>query len=147
MELITRPDGGVWTPLQKGSSVLKADISKNLMKWGQRSPQEYLNEIQARMSRQQQAMAEQAKALNFSAIGMINRMTENYRPQATTVNVDNSGVAETLKQVMAALPEMLAEALSGMQMVTDTGVLTGQMQPLISKESAAVTVRRNRGRL
>ena len=147
MELITRPDGGVWTPLQKGSSVLKADISKNLMEWGERSPQEYLNEVQARMSRQQQAMAEQAKALNFSAIGMINRMTENYRPQAPVVNIDNSGIVAALQQVMTALPKMLTEALSGMQMVTDTGVLTGQMQPLISKESAAVTVRRNRGRL
>lgn len=147
VELITRPDGGVWTPLQKGSSVLRADISENLMEWGERSPQEYLSEIQERMSRQQQAMAEQASALNYSGIAALNRMTENYRPQAPVVNVDNSSVAAALQQVIAALPEMLAEALSGIQMVTDTGVLAGQMQPLISQESAAVTVRRNRGRL
>lgn len=147
MELITRPDGGVWTPLQRGSSVLRADISKNLMEWGERSPQEYLSEIQERMSRQQRAMAEQASALNYSGIAALNRMTENYRTQAPTVNVDNSGLAAALQQVIAVLPEMLAEALSGIQMVTDTGVLAGQMQPLISQESAAVTVRRNRGRL
>lgn len=147
MELITRPDGGVWTPLQKGSSVLRADISENLMEWGERSPQEYLSEIQERMSRQQQALAEQASTLNYSGIAALNRMTENYRPQAPVVNVDNSSVAAALQQVIAGLPEMLAEALSGMQMVTDTGVLAGQMQPLISQESAAVTVRRNRGRI
>ena len=122
------------------------DGTKQAIESAQEMMRNTLAAAQEEMQKQQAAMQERADALDFSGIARLNRLTEQYTPQTPVVNVDNRGLISAVQQITAALPNMIADALSGMQMVTDTGVLAGQLQPLISRETAAITVRRNRGR-
>lgn len=122
------------------------DGTREAVKSAQEMMRDTLSAAQEEMKQNQAALQEQAGLLDFSGIARLNHLTESYQPQAPVVNVDNSGLIAAVQQITAALPEMIAEALSGMQMVTDTGVLAGQLQPYISQESAAIAVRRNRGR-
>lgn len=146
LELIGTPGKGVWTPLPEGSTVYTAAMSQNLLDWGEQSPSEYLEVIQRGMKQQQEKMREQIAGMNFSGITKLNRLMEDFQSRQVVVNVDNSEIIQMAQQILFGIQNAI-DAISNMQMVTDTGVLAGEMQPIISKESAAITVRRNRGRL
>lgn len=112
----------------------------------QRMMQETLKAAKDEMQKQQSALQEQMSVLSFSGISKLNRMTEQYTAEPTVINVDNSGLASLLGILISAVNN-LADKMDNQQLVLDTGVLAGQMQPLISQESATTTIRRNRGKL
>lgn len=121
------------------------DGTKVAVRSAQEMMQDTLAAAQEEMRRQQAALQEQAGTLSYAGIARLNRLTEQYPQQAPVVNVDNSGIVGIMQQFMAGMQEMVNE-IKNLQMVTDTGVLAGVLQPLISQESAAATVRRNRGK-
>lgn len=77
-------------------------------------------------------------------VTMLNNLTKEYGSQQTIVNVDNSGVLATMQQITSNLIALI-DLIQNSQLVMDTGVVAAELQPLISQESAAITVRRNRG--
>lgn len=105
-----------------------------------------LEEAQAEMNRQQDALQIQAASLDYSGITRLNRALESYQAPQTVVNVDNSTLASLLGTLIGAV-NGLSEKMENQQVVMDTGALVAAIQPQMSQESAAVTVRRNRGRL
>lgn len=122
------------------------DGTKVAVRSAQEMMRDTLAAAQEEMQRQQAALQAEMGELDFAGIAQLNRLTEQYQPQSTTVNVDNSTLAELLGALINAV-NGLSEKYDKQQMVLDTGVVAGQIQPLISQESAAVAVRRNRGRI
>jgi TP901 family phage tail tape measure protein len=129
--LVRKSDNGILKTMNAGEGVIPADLTENLMKWGEQTPEEFLNS---------------QRALNTSGIGRLNKIMEQTPQQTNVINIDNSDIADLMQEMMSGMENMV-EAISGMQIVTDTGVLAGEMQSKISRENAAVTIRRNRGRL
>lgn len=121
-EVIVRGDGAVLTPLTTGSSVIPANLSKNLMEWGRVTPQAYL-----------------------SSVARLNRLKSVEQPAPAVVTVDNHGILNVLERILAGMEQIAAQSGSG-RIVLDTGALVGELQPALSRESAAAAVRRNRGR-
>lgn len=99
-----------------------------------------------KMEEQQAAMEEQARLLDDSGVIRLNRMLEGYQTQAPVVNINNDVLASLLGTLIQAV-NGLSEKMDHQQVVMDTGALVAAIQPAMSQESAAVTVRRNRGRL
>jgi hypothetical protein len=128
--LIRKSDNGILKTMNAGEGVIPANLTENLMKWGEQTPDSFLSDAKA--------------ALNPAGIGKLNRLMES--TPTTVVNIDNGNLESMMQQMLSGMQNMV-DAFSGMQMVTDTGVLVGEMQPLLSRENAAVTIRRNRGRL
>lgn len=120
------------------------DGTEVAVKSAQEMMQETLAAAQEEMQKQQAALQEQAGTLSYAGIARLNRLTEQYPQQAPVVNVDNSTLVAMLGTLINAV-NGLAEKYDNQQLVLDTGVVAGQIQPLISQESAAATVRRNRG--
>lgn len=83
--------------------------------------------------------------LTSGGVEALNRLAENYEPDRTVVNVDNSSVASMIDQ-MARVMDMMVNTISGMQVVLDSGETIGALTPGISRELAERTVRYNRGR-
>lgn len=121
-EIIVRGDGAVLTPLAAGSSVIPAQLSKNLMEWGKTTPQAYL-----------------------SGVARLNRLVENSQQKSAVVTVDNRGITPALERILNGI-ERIASIIGSGQMVLDTGALVGELQPALSRKSAEVAIRRNRGR-
>ncbi|HCT90533.1 MAG TPA: hypothetical protein DF613_03990, partial [Lachnospiraceae bacterium] len=121
-EVIVRDDGAVLTPLAAGSSVIPARLSKNLMEWGKTTPRAYL-----------------------SGAARLNRLVDGSRQKSTVVNVDNRGILQALERILAGIEQIASTSGPG-QVVLDTGALVGELQPAMSRENAAVMIRRNRGR-
>lgn len=120
------------------------DGTKVAVRSAQEMMQDTLAAAQEEMQKQQAALQDQAGTLSYAGIAKLNRLTEQYPQQAPVVNVDNSGIVGIMQQFMAGMQEMVNE-IKNLQMVTDTGVLAGVLQPKLSQENAAATVRRNRG--
>lgn len=120
------------------------DGTEVAVKSAQEMMQETLAAAQEEMRRQQAALQEQTGTLSYAGIARLNRLTEQYPQQAPVVNVDNNGVMAAMNQVSAGI-QTLIDLIKNAQMVMDTGVVAAELQPLISQESAAATVRRNRG--
>lgn len=120
------------------------DGTEVAVKSAQEMMQDTLAAAQEEMQKQQAALQEQAGTLSYAGIAKLNRLTEQYPQQAPVVNVDNSTLVTMLGTLINAV-NGLAEKYDNQQLVLDTGVVAGQIQPLISQESAAATVRRNRG--
>lgn len=83
---------------------------------------------------------------DYSGVMKLNQMTELYASPTSVINVDNTGMIQAVQQMMTGMESML-ERMENLQVVMDTGAMVGVLQPAISQESAAVTVRKNRGRL
>ena len=120
------------------------DGTKVAVRSAQEMMQDTLAAAQEEMQRQQATLQEQAGTLSYAGIARLNRLTEQYPQQAPVVNVDNNGVMAAMNQVSAGI-QTLIDLIKNSQMVMDTGVVAAELQPLISQESAAATVRRNRG--
>ena len=112
--------------------------SKNMVK-------EILDATMEEMNRQQKELQVPA-TMNYSGITKLNRALANYQTPQTTVNVDNSSLAALLGTLIGAV-NGLRDDTRNQQWVLDTDTLVAALQPKMSQENAAVTVRRNRGRL
>ena len=122
------------------------DGTKKATKSAREMMQDTLAAAQEEMMKQQAAMQNQVAMLDYSGINRLNRLMETPIQQSTVVNVDNGGLASLLGTLISAV-NGLSGKVENMQVVMDTGELVGAIQPAMSQESAAVTVRRNRGRL
>ena len=122
------------------------DGTKKATKSAREMMQDTLAAAQEEMMKQQAAMQNQVAMLDYSGLNRLNRLMETPIQQSTVVNVDNGGLASLLGTLISAV-NGLSGKVENMQVVMDTGELVGAIQPSISQESAAVTVRRNRGRL
>ncbi|MDY3251215.1 MAG: phage tail tape measure protein [Candidatus Choladocola sp.] len=122
------------------------DGTKQAVKSAHEMMRETLAAAQEEMNRQQAALQAEASMLDFSGINRINRLMETPVSQNTKVNVDNGSVISAIGQIAEKLPGMLTQAIMNLQMVTDTGVLAGVMQPLIDKANGEAMIIRNRGR-
>lgn len=139
--LVRKSDNALLKTMNTGEGVIPAKLTENLMEWGKETPSEFLAGIA--LKRYPDTAADYLNSV--SGIGKLNRLTEQ-TPQATVVKVDNGDIAGMMQQVLSGMQGMI-NAMSQMQMVTDTGALVGELQPLLSRENAAVTIRKNRGRL
>lgn len=144
--IIRQSDGGILQRLGAGDGVIPADLASNLWEWGEKTPADFLEDAKASMAAQQAALQAQMEKIDPSGISALNRAMLDPQPQTTIVNVDNREMVAMMQQVLTGMQDMI-EAFSGMQMVMDNGVVAGQLQPLISRETAAVTIRRRRGKL
>ena len=98
------------------------------------------------MQRRQETLQAQLTALNFGGIAQINDAMEKNIQASTVVNVDNGNLAALLGALINAVDD-LSDKVDRQQLVMDTGALVAAIQPAMSRESAAVAVRRNRGRM
>lgn len=121
------------------------DGTQQAVKSAQEMMQETLAAAHDELEKQQATLQTQVESLSYSGIARLNRLTEQTPQAAPVVNIDNSTLA-TLLGTLINTVNGLAEKIDSQQLVLDTGVVAAQMQPLISQESAAITVRRNRGR-
>lgn len=121
------------------------DGTHQAVKSAQEMMQETLAAAQGELEKQQSALQEQTLNLSYAGIAKLNRLTEYPQQAAPIVNIDNSTLASLLGTLINTV-NGLAEKMDNQQLVLDTGVVAAQMQPLISQESAAITVRQNRGR-
>lgn len=154
--LVRTSDGAIMQNMLQGDKVINPQGAENVYNMAMNPEKfiadkvdysELLNNTYEQMQKQQASLQSQTAALDFSGIAKLNRLTEQYQPQPAAANVDNKDLTAAIRQLTEELPGMIAEALMGLQMVTDTGVLAGELQRPISQENAAVTIRRNRGRL
>lgn len=121
------------------------DGTQQAVRSAQEMMQETLAAAHGELGKQQATLQTQVESLSYSGIARLNRLTEQTPQAAPVVNIDNSTLA-TLLGTLINTVNGLAEKIDSQQLVLDTGVVAAQMQPLISQESAAITVRRNRGR-
>lgn len=82
---------------------------------------------------------------DYSGVMRLNRMLEQYQPQAPVVNVDNRELVSLMGTLITAV-NGLAEKVDSQQIVLDTGALVGNIQQPLSQENAAVAGRRRRPR-
>lgn len=126
MPEILTGNGGLVTYLPAGSGVIPNNLTENLFKWGESTPEEYL--------------------VSDAGMRALNNLMSEYGGATPTYNIDNSGFASMMQTMMAGMQGMV-DAIASMQMVTQDGTLAGKLQPYISRDSAAISIRRNRGRL
>ena len=100
---------------------------------------------QNEMNRQQAVLQEQMSTLNYAGINRLNTLLDKYPAAPATISVDNSGLASLLGTLITVV-NGLSEKVGNQQLVLDTGAIVGELQPRLSQESAAITVRKNRGR-
>lgn len=144
--LVRKSDNATLKTLNTGDGVIPANLTENLMKWGEWEPQIFLAQARASLQAQNDALRQQMYQIDSSGIPKLNRLMEDYQPKPTMVNVDNSDMIGMMQQVLTKMKDMV-DAIAGMQMITDTGTLIGELQPGLSRENAAITIRKNRGRL
>lgn len=147
-ELVVRKsDNASLRYLNAGTGVIPADLTENLMEWGKKTPADFLAEAKESIRMQQEALREKVQTLNMSGIGRLNRLiSEPIQPQTTVVNVDNGGILSAMERMMTNMENMMSR-MENMQIVMDSGALVGELQPAISQESAAVSIRKRGGRL
>jgi TP901 family phage tail tape measure protein len=121
-----------------------ADGTQAAVQSAEQLMEETMEAAKEEMQRQQENLQANVGTLSFAGITKLNNLIEQTQPQTPVINVDNTGITTVLQQALDGIQDMVA-AIQNMQMVTDTGVLCGVMQPLISQESAAVAVRNSRG--
>ena len=83
--------------------------------------------------------------IDFAGINQMQRLTAHYVTEAPTVNVNNDGSNKLLAAILGRVSQLQATMDAGITL--DDGTIIGRYQPAFSRESAAVTVRRNRGRM
>ena len=107
--------------------------------------QEMMERVKKQTQVQNDKVAAYAAQIDTSGLRNLNDLLEIPEQQAPVVNVDNSSMTAIFQQLLLVMQEGF-DSIKGLQVVTDTGVLAGELQPYISKESATQTIRRNRGR-
>lgn len=106
-----------------------------------------LKNAQDEMQAQQEMLDAQIQTLNFAGAAVINDALSHYdSPHTTVVNVDTGNISDVISTFGETLQEMMS-AISQLKVVLDSGELVGALQPEISKQTAEVAVRTNRGRL
>ncbi len=105
--------------------------------------QETLDAAQEEMEKRQMEL--QTSIPDYSGVMRLNRMLEDYQPQAPVVNVDNRELISLMGTLITAV-NSLAEKVDSQQIVLDTGALVGNIQQPLSQENAAVAGRRRRPR-
>lgn len=128
---------GVGTGLKESAETLE-DTSRDVIR-------NTLAAAQKELASQQASLSADMAMLDTSGITALNNALTAYQPAAPIVNVDNSSVAGMMQQFMTGMQTMV-KIISGMGVYINEDVLVGQIQPALSRESAAVTIRRNRGR-
>lgn len=83
--------------------------------------------------------------IDFAGINQMQKLTAHYVTESPTVNVNNDGSNKLLAAILGSVGQLQATMDAGI--VLDDGTIIGRYQPAFSRESAAVTVRRNRGRM
>lgn len=143
--LIRKRDNAMLRTLNAGDGVIPARLTENLMMWGEKTPTDFLAEAQASMRRQQEELRSQMQGLDYSGITKLNRLMESQQPQTTVVNVDNSDLADLLRNLVTTVDGLRETIAGGIKL--DDGTVIARYQPAFSRESAAVQNRRTRGRL
>ena len=101
--------------------------------------------MQEELAAQQSAMQE-LNMIGSGGITMLNNMTEQYGGIQNTVNVDNSSLLDAMNQVSFGI-QALITLIANSQMVMDSGEVVAVLQPLLSEEDAASSIRINRGKI
>ncbi|MDO4553709.1 MAG: phage tail tape measure protein [Lachnospiraceae bacterium] len=114
------------------------------IKPGEKMAQKMIDKIKEKTQSQNEIIATYASSIDLSGVRALNGLL-NIPEQQTVVNVDNTEMADIFQRMLTVM-EQLSVNMSGLQVVLDTGTVAGQLQPLISQESAVRTVRKNRGR-
>ncbi|MDO4324070.1 MAG: phage tail tape measure protein [Lachnospiraceae bacterium] len=102
------------------------DNTKQAEKSAKDMMQDTLAAAQEEMKRQQAELQLQMGALDFSGISRLNRLTEQYQPQAPVVNVDMKDVLEMMQDMVLSVGNM-AEEIKNLKMVIYPDVMAGQM--------------------
>lgn len=105
--------------------------------------QETLDAAQEEMEKRQTEL--QTSIPDYSGVMRLNRMLEDYQPQAPVVNVDNRELISLLGTLITVV-NRLEEKVDSQQIVLDTGAIVGNIQQPLSQENAAVAGRRRRPR-
>ena len=105
--------------------------------------QETLDAAQEEMEKRQTEL--QTSIPDYSGVMRLNRMLEDYQPQAPVVNVDNRELI-SLMGTLITVVNRLEEKVDSQQIVLDTGAIVGNIQQPLSQENAAVAGRRRRPR-
>lgn len=84
--------------------------------------------------------------MNFAGTTVINEALAGYSSGDTVVNVDTSAISRVVGELGDRILDMMS-VIAELKVVLDSGELVGALQPEISRQTAAVSVRTNRGRL
>ena len=108
--------------------------------------QAMLKNAQDELQGQQEKLELQLQSLNFAGTTVINEALAGYSSGDTVVNVDTSAISRVVGELGDRILDMMS-VIAELKVVLDSGELVGALQPEISRQTAAVSVRTNRGRL
>lgn len=108
--------------------------------------QTILKNTQDELQGQQEKLELQLQSLNFAGTTIINEALAGYSSGDTIVNVDISSVSNVIGELGDRILDMMS-VIAELKVVLDSGELVGALQPEISRQTAAMSVRINRGRL
>ena len=108
--------------------------------------QAILKNTQDELQGQQEKLELQLQSLNFVGTTIINEALAGYSSGDTIVNVDISSVSNVIGELGDRILDMMS-VIAELKVVLDSGELVGALQPEISRQTAAMSVRINRGRL
>ena len=108
--------------------------------------QAMLKNAQDELQAQQENLELQLQSLNFAGTTIINEALAGYSSGNTIVNVDTAPVSNVIGELGDRIFDMMS-VITELKVILDTGELVGALQPEISRQTATVSVRTNRGRL
>lgn len=94
----------------------------------------------------EKAMTDEYSNLSYAGIAKLNRLLESEPQQNTVVNVDNSGMVETMQSAVEQISTLI-ESIKNLQVVMYPDAVVGELQEKMSQENATVSVRKRRGNL
>ena len=105
-----------------------------------------LKNAQDELQGQQEKLELQLQSLNFAGTTIINEALAGYSSGDTIVNVDTSSMSSIIGELGDRILDMMS-VITDLKVVLDPDVLVGTLQPEISRQTATMSVRINRGRL
>lgn len=105
-----------------------------------------LKNAQDELQGQQEKLELQLQSLNFAGTTIINEALAGYSSGDTIVNVDTSSMSSIIGELGDRILDMMS-VITDLKVVLDPDVLVGTLQPEISRQTATMSVRTNRGRL
>ena len=105
-----------------------------------------LKNAQDELQGQQEKLELQLQSLNFAGTTIINEALAGYSSGDTIVNVDTSSMSSIIGELGDRVLDMMS-VITDLKVVLDPDVLVGTLQPEISRQTATMSVRINRGRL
>ena len=127
---------------QIGAGIAEGMSGSGTMEAVRQSVRDMLNAVK------KEVMIEQTVGIggiDFAGINQMQKLTAHYVTESPTVNVNNDGSNKLLAAILGSVGQLQATMDAGITL--DDGTIIGRYQPAFSRESAAVTVRRNRGRM